>query len=34
MRAGKKAGESEADDLAKARWYIDRALEAAKKATP
>lgn len=27
MRAGKKSGESEADDLAKARWYIDRAIE-------
>lgn len=26
MRAGKKGGESELDDLRKARWYLDRAI--------
>lgn len=27
-RAGRKDGESELDDLRKARWYIDRAIAA------
>lgn len=31
MRAGKKAGEPEIKDLAKARWYLDRRIEALAK---
>ena len=30
-RAGKKEGESELDDLKKARWYIDRHIEQLQK---
>lgn len=27
LRAGKKSGESELDDLKKARWYLDRRIQ-------
>lgn len=30
-RAGRKPGESRLDDLSKARWYIDLAIENAKR---
>jgi len=30
-RAGKKPGESELDDLEKARWYLERRLQQLKK---
>ncbi len=31
LRAGKKAGESDIDDLTKALWYLNREIEFRKK---